>query len=115
FRAAIVRPVSCNRRSLSSAAAFAAVRSVQDGPPVDKPAGPPPRQRPVLSPPPANQQSQGGAQFVRGAARCGRRGRQARSVGTRRRSTPRGRAAPPKTAKQRVDHAPFLGSLRRAA
>src|SRR5262249_8323464 len=54
FRAAIVRPVPCNRPFLLSIAAFAAVRSVRDKPLVGTQADLQPPQKPALLPHQAN-------------------------------------------------------------
>src|ERR1035437_1868104 len=83
FRAAIVRPVPCNRPFLSSIAAFAAVRSVQDVPPADRPAGPPPRRMTDPWPLPASRLTRGDARYAPAFARCARPDRRCRQAGWR--------------------------------
>src|SRR5262249_35548909 len=107
FRAAIVRPVPCNRPFLLSIAAFAAVRSVRDKPLVGTQADLQPPQKPALLPHQANRPGQADDQFLRDAARCARRDRRGRGDGSLRRSTPRSRPAPPRTAERPSARGPF--------
>src|SRR5579862_9232717 len=85
FRAAIVRPLPCNRPFLSSVAAYAAVRSVQDVLPAGRPAGPPPPRRPVLWPHRGARQCRAADRYVPDASGCATQDPRCRRVGSRRR------------------------------